>query len=49
MLYITFKTGGNSTVFFEEVLNGDVLLEINFLFYPGKYLHFLSDKGVKKS
>lgn len=49
MLYMTFKTGGNTTVFLKEVLNGDVLLEINLLFYPSKYLHFLSDKEVKKS
>lgn len=41
MLYITFKTGGSTAVFLKEVLNGDILLKINFLFYPRKHLHFL--------
>ena len=38
MLYVTFKTGGNTAVFLKEVLNRDSLLKINLLF---KHLHFL--------
>lgn len=38
MLYVTFKTGGNTAVFLKEVLNRDSLLKINLLF---KRLHFL--------
>lgn len=38
MLYVTFKTGGNTAVFLKEVLNRDSLLKLNLLF---KHLHFL--------